>query len=186
MRPSCGTCGVYKVCRQTVHIHTLIVQDDCQWDSREDYRKPLPRQQVQALVTRVDYLERLLKEHGIETGPTGSRLHSLDHGRDVTQDQDRRDGLEGGDTSRDLSLDHLVGLISLYYDAQDVHSYSGRARRWQCLSTWAYFRLPSSRQASPRSVQWTEHLFNADIAWPATIRTLAVPSGRDSAFSGGT
>lgn len=88
----------------------VTLQDDCQWDSREDYRKPLPRQQVQALVTRVDYLERLLREHGIDTESSRSRQRSPEHGRKLTQDRSPRDGVEDGDP-RDLSLDHLVSLI---------------------------------------------------------------------------
>jgi ribosomal protein S15P/S13E len=90
---------------------TLISQDDCQWDSREDYRKPLPRQQVQALVTRVDYLERLLKEHGIDEESTRSQRQSVEHTRDIMQEQDRRGGVEDGDPPRDLSLDHLVSQL---------------------------------------------------------------------------
>ncbi|WWD21795.1 hypothetical protein CI109_106283 [Kwoniella shandongensis] len=54
VRPSCTTCAVYK--------------DECYWEQREDYRKPLSRQQVQALTTRVQDLERLLREHGLDPG----------------------------------------------------------------------------------------------------------------------
>jgi len=100
---------------------TLTSQDDCQWDSREDYRKPLPRQQVQALVTRVDYLERLLKEHGIDVESAKSQRQSLERAKDITQEQDRQGGVEEGDQPRDLSLDHLVGLSQWLDIQKDGH-----------------------------------------------------------------
>jgi len=92
------------------HPNEADLKDDCQWDSREDYRKPLPRQQVQALITRVDYLERLLKEHGVDMESTGRKRQSVEPVRDITQEKDRGNGVEDGDQPRDLSLDHLVRI----------------------------------------------------------------------------
>jgi hypothetical protein len=58
LQPECGTCRVYK--------------DDCCWDAREDLRKPISRQQVEALQTRIADLEKMLKDHGLDPGhPAG-------------------------------------------------------------------------------------------------------------------
>jgi hypothetical protein len=66
----------------------------------------------------VDYLERLLKEHGIDTDSTESQRQSMERTKDERQEQDRQGGLEEGDQPRDLSLDHLVGL-SQWLDKQE-------------------------------------------------------------------
>ncbi|KAK8847702.1 hypothetical protein IAR55_005561 [Kwoniella newhampshirensis] len=117
VRPSCTTCAVYK--------------DECYWEPREDYRKPLSRQQVQALTTRVQDLERLLREHGLDPGKaqgdmgwggemmsSGVEKKELDVGG--VEDQDDSKGGEGehrsgdGDLGegpgdlREWSQDHLV------------------------------------------------------------------------------
>lgn len=54
LQPECGTCKVYK--------------DECCWDAREDLRKPISRQQVEALQTRIADLEKMLKDHGLDPG----------------------------------------------------------------------------------------------------------------------
>jgi hypothetical protein len=54
LQPECGTCRVYK--------------DECCWDAREDLRKPISRQQVEALQIRVADLEKMLREHGLDPG----------------------------------------------------------------------------------------------------------------------
>jgi hypothetical protein len=54
-------------------------QDECSWNPREDYRKPLSRQQVEALRTRVADLERMLRDHGLDpgTGNEGSAVEQV-------------------------------------------------------------------------------------------------------------
>ncbi|ORY32910.1 fungal-specific transcription factor domain-domain-containing protein [Naematelia encephala] len=100
VRPSCTTCAVYK--------------DECYWEPREDYRKPLSRQQVQALTTRVQDLERLLREHGLDPGKASEDMgvgvekkepEDEGIGEHVTSDGDLGDG--PGDL-REWSQDHLV------------------------------------------------------------------------------
>jgi hypothetical protein len=63
----------------------------------------------------VDYLERLLKEHGIDTESTKGQRQSMERAKDMAQEQDRQGGVEEADQPRDLSLDHLVGRNSMTY-----------------------------------------------------------------------
>lgn len=94
--PVCTTCKIYK--------------DECYWDPREDYRKPLSRSQVQALVTRVQDLERLLKDNGIDPGQgSGSGLTSEHQEKGGEHDDEVVDG-EGSDL-REWSQDHLVSWL---------------------------------------------------------------------------
>ncbi|WWC95840.1 hypothetical protein V866_002707 [Kwoniella sp. B9012] len=94
VRPSCTTCAVYK--------------DECYWEPREDYRKPLSRQQVQALTTRVQDLERLLREHGLDPGTAGGggAAGSEDDEGEHKKDKDKMEGSTGD--LRSWSQDHLV------------------------------------------------------------------------------
>ncbi|WVR06186.1 hypothetical protein IAU60_003216 [Kwoniella sp. DSM 27419] len=93
VRPSCTTCAIYK--------------DECYWEPREDYRKPLSRQQVQALTTRVQDLERLLREHGIEPG-LEDRMAKV-HVEDDDEGEHKRDvEAEPGSDLREWSQEHLV------------------------------------------------------------------------------
>lgn len=69
---------------------------------------------------RVQDLERLLKEHGIEAGSSGSLLEAAKDVPIPTPDRviapirdrvvDQTENSEGIDDPRDLSLDHLVSL----------------------------------------------------------------------------
>ncbi|WRT67559.1 uncharacterized protein IL334_004531 [Kwoniella shivajii] len=92
IKPSCTTCAVYK--------------DECYWEPREDYRKPLSRQQVQALTTRVQDLERLLREHGLDPGTAGNteRAGSEDEGGEHRNNVEP----ESSGDMREWSQDHLV------------------------------------------------------------------------------
>ncbi|WWC70565.1 uncharacterized protein I206_104516 [Kwoniella pini CBS 10737] len=93
VKPSCTTCAVYK--------------DECYWEPREDYRKPLSRQQVQALTTRVQDLERLLREHGLDPGSAGPS--DVKDGSDEEAGERKKDIVDepSGDI-REWSQDHIV------------------------------------------------------------------------------
>ena len=113
-------------------------QDECQWSERIDYRKPLSRQQVDALRTRIADLESLLRTHGIDpiegsggmlvasqagSSSTGTdmggpgmlrRMSSKVTDLGVSVGMDGSDVLERGDTANDLDdwpSTHLVGRI---------------------------------------------------------------------------
>ncbi|WWC62347.1 uncharacterized protein I303_104943 [Kwoniella dejecticola CBS 10117] len=93
VKPSCTTCAVYK--------------DECYWEPREDYRKPLSRQQVQALTTRVQDLERLLREHGLDPGSAGQGGDKAGS-EDEAGERKKEIGDEPSADIREWSQDHLV------------------------------------------------------------------------------
>lgn len=95
----------------------LTPQDECSWDPKGDLRKPLSRQQVDALRTRVDLLERMLRDNGLDPGlvksdqepPSNPSVPGPSRRRDETVFED--DGSPLANTNgdlRDWSQNHLV------------------------------------------------------------------------------
>ncbi len=81
------------------------------WDPREDFRKPLSRRQAQALVMRVEDLERLLKQHGVDPGrPTAEQGLMKE---EAVEKDDYSDETPGTDL-RDYSMDHLVSVSVVF------------------------------------------------------------------------
>ncbi|KAK4689029.1 urea carboxylase, partial [Tremellales sp. Uapishka_1] len=78
--------------------------DECYWEPREDYRKPLSRHQVQALTTRIQDLERLLQEHGLDPGSVENEQPRA-RGEHASSDGDSN---AGHADVREWSQDHLV------------------------------------------------------------------------------
>jgi hypothetical protein len=111
-----------------------FVQDECSWNPREDYRKPLSRQQVEALRTRVADLERMLHDNGLDPGKSsithvaaanegqeqgsgigsGTALGSGSRTRlqDPIEQQEERSLTNGPGDLRDWSQSHLVSLVN--------------------------------------------------------------------------
>jgi hypothetical protein len=119
VQPSCTTCTVYKVSSHYPLNRSkqaeCLIQDDCYWEAREDYRKPLSRQEVQALTKRLQHAEMLLERHGIRLSPERKLQGGTGGNRDGTQepvDKDKAGGSGAGD-AREWSQDHIVcsGLI---------------------------------------------------------------------------
>jgi hypothetical protein len=64
--PRCSTCAIYKVryCISPLSRGELLLmprQEDCRWEGHVDYRKPVSREEVTSLRSRIAELERQLK-----------------------------------------------------------------------------------------------------------------------------
>ena len=64
---------------------------------------------MQALVTRVQDLERLLRQHNVDPGNIPPDTDYLDHSADRTDRKPGGKGRTDSDDPRDWTVDHLVG-----------------------------------------------------------------------------
>jgi hypothetical protein len=86
----------------------VFLQDECSWDAREDLRKPISRQQVEALQTRIADLEKMLKDHGLDPGHTSPGHTDAEMPeRKITNDVDREDTSDR-ESGADWPESHLV------------------------------------------------------------------------------
>ncbi|GHJ84926.1 hypothetical protein NliqN6_1328 [Naganishia liquefaciens] len=99
VHPECGTCKVYK--------------DDCCWDSREDLRKPISRQQVEALQTRIADLEKRLRDHGLDPGHARDGVETVKSGPEERQ-EDGRDGDEDAEWPQTHLVENETGDFQVY------------------------------------------------------------------------
>lgn len=93
--------GEYKQCALCTDV-----QDDCQWEAREDYRKPLSRKEVQALVTRMQGLEKNLRDLGHDPGTPTEDPYAAHEAAVRRKAPDQQSSTS--DTKDELALDHLV------------------------------------------------------------------------------
>lgn len=168
------------------HSDSLPLQDECCWDAREDLRKPISRQQVEALQTRIADLEKQLKEHGIDPGSTSpGHADAETSDRKPPNDVDHDDASDP-DSGADWPESHLVEN-----ETGDFQVY-GPTSAFRHLSISQHTRtsptegssMPGFRRFLPQDVDLTEEehelaldrFFRYYAAWgesPAASRNTA-------------
>ncbi|KAK0218096.1 fungal-specific transcription factor domain-containing protein [Armillaria fumosa] len=175
IKPKCGTCSLYN--------------DDCQYTTEQDGRKPVTKPYVDALKQRIRVLEFLLRERGIEEFTSLTESQPLVHGlvyEDTTAGGSPNDlDAEPEDESSDAFSVNDFGINRLKIDDD-----TGELRQYGPTSAFMHLPEPSISSSSaskplsatplgapsPYSISSPEYSESTDFDWS---RNLPVANGFD-------
>lgn len=167
MQPKCGTCSLYN--------------DDCQYTTEQDGRKPVTKPYVDALKQRIRVLETLLRERGIDEHISLTESQTLIH-EDRTAEGSSKDlDVEPEDEDSDAFSVNDFGINRLKIDDD-----TGELRQYGPTSAFMHLPEPSGSSSSasntlsatslgtssPYSISSPEYSTSADFDWSRNLPVI--------------